>query len=86
MRPTPPFDPRLQAGGMYVTGPSQVYVQPPVITNQIIPHNYQPVPQFQQGYPVPPYPMPPPNLITPPQINNPIRVQPLPNPTVPTQI
>lgn len=86
MRPTPPFDPRLPAGSMYVTGPSQVYVQPAIIPNPIIQHNYAQVPQYQPNFAIPSYPMSPQHQVIPPTINNQIRTQPLPVTTIPTQI
>lgn len=50
MRATPPFDPRLQQGGMYVAGPPQPFRQPIIHPNTLPQPNYPPGPQFTQNY------------------------------------
>lgn len=63
MRSNPPFDPRMQPMGMYVGGPSQVYMQPMMHPNAPQQANYQQIPiktqnQPHQTYPINPQPHP----------------------------
>jgi hypothetical protein len=62
MRTNPPFDPRMQPVGMYVGGPSQVYMQPGMHSTAPQQPTYQQMGIKQQNnlqtYPINPQPHP----------------------------
>lgn len=72
MRATPPFDPRLQQGGMYVAGPPQPFRQPIIHPSTLPQTNYPQGPQFTQNYVAPTFPIPQQHQI----ITSPIPTQP----------
>lgn len=51
MRPTPPFDPRVQPVGMYVGAPAQMYMQPMMHNPTQPPTNFTPIPHIPSSYP-----------------------------------
>lgn len=50
MRPNPPFDPRLQQGGVYVGNAPQVYRQPIIHPNQLPQTGFVQPTQYPQAY------------------------------------
>jgi hypothetical protein len=86
MRPTPPFDPRIQQGPIYAPGPSPMYLQQVVHPTQLPQYNYPQSPQYSPPYSLPTYPITPQHQNIPQMITNIPTVQTVQIPNIPTQV